>query len=124
MSSQPERERGDKWAAFLRRRGWWVQKVPGSSLSGIPDWEVGMEGGQGVRRVEAKTLEAVLAARDARPRDACSGAQRFHLDRYHRAGDECSLVVLGPESFLELCWASAHVSLTLGAFSAAAIPYS
>lgn len=123
MSSQPERERGDLWAERLREAGYWVQKLPASSLSGMPDWLVGHPRGmQGTRWVEAKTLEAVLAAKGHRPWEACSGAQRFWLQRAGRAGDRCSVLVLSADRYLELDWKDARAPLTLGAFVKASQP--
>ena len=121
--SQLERERGDRWADKLQARGWWVQKLPASSMAGLPDWLVGKPSEAGTRWVEAKTLEAVLDAKGRRPTRACTGAQRFFLDRVSRAGDHASLLVQGPLTYLELAWASADVPLTARAFNAVGYSY-
>ncbi len=111
MVSGPERTRGDLWAEKLRAQGCWVQKLPASSLPGVPDWLVGKDGGGGTRWVEAKTLEAVRH-NGSRPAQACTGAQRFFLDRVHRAGDTASVLVLGSQGYLDIAWEHADVELS------------
>lgn len=93
-----ERTRGDKWAEFLERRGAWVQKLPASSLAGLPDWLVVSSTGAGSRLVEAKVLQTRGAAFVP---SQCTGAQRFFLEAVARHGGQASILILGPDGFYE-----------------------
>lgn len=95
---QTERGRGNLWAKGWRAAGAWVQKLPASSLAGLPDWLLVFPG-RGICLVEAKLLRpkghAFLPSQLSR-------AQRFFLSVVARHGGEAWVVVLGPESFLEV----------------------
>ncbi len=106
MPSKPETIRGQCWARKLAALGCWVQKLHGSAaLAGLPDYIVGdTVKADGVRFVEAKTLEAVVAAKERIPANACSRAQVFFLDQVVRCGGRASLLVLGVDRYVELDW--------------------
>ena len=112
MSSSAERSRGDRWAEKLRASGCWVQKLPASSMAGLPDWIVGkikVDVHQpGPRFVEAKTLEAVESAKGRIPANACTTAQRFFLDRWTRSGGYAGLLILAEDAWIEISYESAH----------------
>lgn len=90
----------------MKHVGFWVEKLHGSGLTGLPDYLVGRPK-DGVRFVEAKTLAAVLDAKECRPAMACSRAQRFFLDQVVRCGGRAALLVLGAEGYMELDWRGA-----------------
>lgn len=100
-----ERERGDKWAAKLRALGAWVQKLPSSSMAGIPDWLVVYEHRNHwddyARFVEAKRLEVTIG-REAK--HACTLAQRFFLNAVDAHGGCSSVLVLDDEGYAEFPW--------------------
>lgn len=104
MTTGPERKRGDRWAELLRSQGWWVQKLPASSTSGVPDWLRGHVD-HGLVWTEAKTLEVVQQAPGRRPMNACTVAQRFWLSQIVRYGGRASLLVLSEDCWLDLEWA-------------------
>jgi hypothetical protein len=92
-----ERALGDQWAETKRARGAWVQKLPASNLSGVPDWLLGY--GLGIAFVEAKRrLEGSTAYH---PRQL-TRAQRFFLDQVARHSGDARVVVLGEEGFVEI----------------------
>ena len=103
MARGPEHIRGDMWKRRLMAEGWWVQKLPGSSLSGIPDYIRGHVD-HGLVFTEAKTMEAVLRAK--RPTGACSRAQVFFLDQLVRYRATASLLVLDDVGYLDVPWVS------------------
>lgn len=90
----------------MKHLGCWVEKLHGSGLTGLPDYLVGRPK-DGVRFVEAKTLAAVLDAKECRPARACTRAQRFFLDQVVRCDGRAALLVLGAEGYMELDWRGA-----------------
>ena len=115
-----ERSRGDQWADVMRARGGWVQKLPCSSLAGLPDWLLVMPP-WGISLVEAKKLQEKGAA--CVP-SQFTRAQRFFLEVVARHGGHSFILVLGPDR-----WYMEKVLLTAGPvfrdiFEALAEPYS
>ncbi len=102
----------------MRSQGWWVQKLPGSSLAGIPDWIQGHVD-HGLVFTEAKTLEAVLRAPRRRlaeqgsPRAACSRAQAYFLDQVERyyPGHATVLVLGDCGHHWDIPWRGAHIQV-------------
>lgn len=120
-TTSSERSLGDEWAEVLRASGCWVQKLPATSMAGLPDWLVGRLGAVGgvkARFVEAKTLAAVLGAKGKTPRAACSTAQQFFLDRWVQSGGRGSVLVLDESGWIEIDWRDAHRRLTAELFDA------
>lgn len=103
MPASPERSRGDRWATLLRSQGWWVQKLPGSSVAGIPDWLRG-HADHGLVWTEAKTLEAVMRAKGGLPGNACTKAQQYWLNQLTRYGGQATLLLLDGGMWTELKW--------------------
>lgn len=94
-----ERKLGDRWASWWRTRLAWVQKLPASGLSGVPDWLLVEPGG--TRFYEAKRrLEGRVAFKPAQ----LTRAQRFFLDQVARHGGRAGVVVLDEVGFVELKW--------------------
>ncbi len=100
MPASPERTGGDRWAELLGTQGWWVQKLPASTTSGVPDWLRGHVD-YGLVWTEAKTVEAVEAKG---PRLACTVAQRFWLNQVVRYRGRATLLVVAEEGWMELEW--------------------
>ncbi len=101
-SASVERIRGDQWAEKLRRAGAWVQKLPSSSLSGLPDWLV-VDADSGAfkdacRFVEAKRLEVTLGHE---PIHRCTTSQRFFLGAVARHGGTAGVLIVGQENYAE-----------------------
>ena len=114
-----ERSRGDKWADVMRAEGAWVQKLPSSSLAGMPDWML-VWPPFGVCLVEAKKLQEKGSAFVP---SQCSTAQRFFLEVVARHGGHSFILVLGPDR-----WYMQKVLLTVSPvfrdiFDALAEPY-
>lgn len=118
-----ERGLGDRWADRMRRHGWWVQKLPASSMGGLPDWRVGHPGLPFPPRfVEAKRA-GPRTSQFALRRSQLTAAQRFFLERECRAGGSVSVLILGPESYLEVAWEDVGQGVTWAEFDAASVPY-
>lgn len=107
---------GERWANALRADGWWVQKLPATAMSGLPDYLVGRES-DGVRFVEAKRSRATGSV--AFRRDQLSLAQRFFLDRITEAGGMASVVILDEVGWLEVAWSDVGKGISRRAFDAA-----
>jgi hypothetical protein len=118
--AQLERSRGDLWAAKLRRRGCWVEKMQ-PPPTGMPDWLVSAPAG--LRLVEAKTLEAVQDAEECRPWCACSGAQQFMLRMLHEHGGQVSVLVVGPDGYVECDYGAALAPMSVELFKQLEAPY-
>lgn len=116
MSASPEREWGDRWAETLRASGCWIQKLPASMMSGLPDWLVGRLDGLDPRFVEAKTFGAVQNSKGQSPRAACTTSQQFFLDRWTRSGGRASVLIVDESGFIEIDWKDAHRRLTKSIF--------
>lgn len=114
--ARSERELGDLWAAQLERAGCWVQKLPASSMAGLPDWLVGRLGGEPPRFVEAKRIGRGVVA--FKP-DQVTGAQRYFLNRWVQSGGKASLLLLGEEGWVEIAWPDADRQLSRRAFNEA-----
>jgi hypothetical protein len=97
-TGKSERELGDLWAELHRSVGNWVQKLPSSDLSGVPDWVV-VQKELGTCFMEAKKLQPKGAAFLVKQ---CTRAQRFFLEAVARHGGEAYILILGPDSFLEV----------------------
>lgn len=93
-----ERKRGDRWAEKRRAEGCWVQKLPGGSISGLPDWLV-VEPGYGIRLVEAKVRQLQGSACT---RAMFSTAQRLWLECIARYGGDARMLVLGEDDYAEV----------------------
>lgn len=106
MAKGPEITRGKKWAKILVSQGWWVEKLPASSLSGVPDWLQGRPD-CGVIFTEAKTYEKVKIK--GTPRSACTRAQQFFLDQVVRNGGYATILIVGEDHWVEHDWASIDV---------------
>ncbi len=117
---QLERTRGDLWAAKLRRRKHWVEKMQ-PPPTGFPDWLV--SGPSGLRLVEAKTLEAVLDAEECRPWCACSGAQQFTLRMLHEHGGLVSVLVLGQDGYVECDYGASLAPMSAELFEQLEVSY-
>ncbi len=117
---QVEKQRGDKWADKLRRRGCWVEKLS-PPPTGLPDWLVASV--RGNRMVEAKTLEAVLDAEECRPWCACSGAQQFMLRMLHEHGGPVSVLVLGPNGYVECDYGASLAPMSAELFAHLEVSY-
>lgn len=94
-TGKSERILGNDWAEVMRDRGAWVQKLPASSLAGLPDWLM-VHPDVGICLVEAKKLRNSGAA--FLP-SQCSRAQRFFLEVVARYGGKSRVLVLGPDSW-------------------------
>ncbi len=128
---QLERKRGDLWAAKLRRRKCWVEKMQ-PPPTGMPDWLVAYPTSGlclvayptgGLRLVEAKTLEAVQEAEERRPWCACSGAQQFMLRMLHEHGGQVGILVVGPDGYVDLDYEAALAPLPVELFEQLEVPY-
>lgn len=98
-----EAELGKRWAATIRARGGWAEKVPAPAIkAGIPDWVVA-EPSTGYRCSEAKRAQAWDCAYAYHP-NQLRRAQRFHLDAVGRHGGLATVAVLGHDRFAELVW--------------------
>lgn len=95
-TGKSERQLGNRWAAFMRACGWWVCKLPASSLAGLPDW-LAVGGPYGITLVEAKKLQPKGAAFVP---SQCTRAQRFFLNAVARHGGVAFVLVLGPDTWL------------------------
>lgn len=105
MASGPERERGDKWAAIGIAKRQWYQKLPASTLSGVPDWLVG-RWGEGLLFIEAKTYSAIKHSKKGTPRSSCTRAQQFFLDQVIKHGGQSRLLIVGEDRWIEHEWAT------------------
>ena len=113
--ASPERSRGDDWAEGLKAAGCWVQKLPASSMSGLPDWLVGRLGGLHPRFVEAKAaLDGGVVYRP----NQVTNAQRFFLDRWVESGGRASILILAEDGWVEIEVDRAHLPLTRVQFDA------
>lgn len=93
---ETERGRGNLWAELMRAAGWWVQKLPCSALSGLPDW-LAVCRHYGITLVEAKKLQPKGAAFVP---SQCTRAQRFFLEVVARYGGRTFVLILGPETWM------------------------
>ena len=93
--SKTERALGNCWAKLMSNVGHWVQKLPASSLAGLPDWIL-VTAEVGIVLVEAKLLQS---RGNAFVPSQCTKAQRFFLEAVSRHGGEAYVLVLGPESW-------------------------
>lgn len=118
---QQEKERGDKWADRLRRQGCWVEKLQ-PPPAGLPDWLV-VDPRRGIRLVEAKTLEAVMAAACC-PWAACSGAQQLVLHMVSEHGGQAAVLVLGEDGYVEFpCEAAKGIAVNERVFNGLKVAY-
>ena len=113
MSSSPERSRGDRWAEKLRASGCWVQKLPSSSMAGLPDWTVGKIKTDihqlGPRFVEAKAaLSGTKPSSKVYDPEQVTAAQWFFLDRWSQSGGDASVLILAEDGWIEMSIGSAH----------------
>ena len=96
----------------MRASGCWVQKLPASSMAGLPDWLVGRikvdVHQNGPRFVEAKA--ALKGATVYRPGQLTT-AQRFFLDRWEESGGWASVLVLAEDGWVEISIESAHTPM-------------
>jgi hypothetical protein len=111
VAQQEEKLRGDKWALKQRNGDAWVEKLQ-PPPTGLPDWLL-VHRCKGTILIEAKTLEAVMAAEEQRPIMACSGAQRFVLRMIHEHGGCVGMVILGAQGYVNLGFADAREPMTL-----------
>lgn len=89
-------------------------------MAGLPDYLVGhSERKEGVRFVEAKAV----GERQAFHPDWLRLSQHWFLERVHNAGGQASLLIVGPESFLELRWDGARYPMPRWVFDVVAHPY-
>lgn len=115
-----ERTRGDHWADAMRAQlGAWVQKLPSSVTSGIPDWLL-VDPYLGNCFVEAKKLRP---SGPAFVPDQCSRAQRFFLEAVARHGGEAHILVLGPDRWLMRQVRDIVREIPRKDFEALAVPY-
>jgi hypothetical protein len=104
-TGKSERALGNRWAKQLRDAGWWVQKLPSSALSGLPDW-LAVSKHYGITLVEAKKLQPKGAAFVP---SQLTRAQRFFLEVVSKYGGRAFMVILGPDA-----WMMVEVDSTCG----------
>jgi hypothetical protein len=78
-----------------------VQKLPASSLAGLPDWLV-VDEVRGIQLVEAKRM--LEGGHTGYRPSQLTRAQRFFLNAVAQHGGDASVVVLGEEGYAEMPW--------------------
>jgi len=115
-----EKALGERWAKDLRAAGGFVQKIPASTICGIPDYIV-VARPAGIRVVEAKLR---LPGRVAYDPKQLRRAQRWFLEAFHAVlGFGASVLVLDPEGWVELDWGLADIPLPAESFENLCTPY-
>lgn len=119
-----ERQLGNKWAAKRREAGAFVQKLPASTISGIPDWYVADREGVGVLEAKKALDEGPLAYSPQQ----LTGAQIYflrctHLSCTRSDAMHAGVLVLAEDGYLELSWAEACRALPRASFDVRKEPY-
>jgi len=104
-----ERSLGDRWAELRRARGAFVQKLPASSVAGIPDWLL-VHRPFGAQLFEAKrALEGAYAYVP----EQLTAAQRFVLGQIARRWKPAAqLLILDETGYLEMNYTTRRLART------------